>query len=166
MDERMEQAHKLEKMREIIDNIKIAMMTTTELDGDLASRPMAVLRLADNGDLYFFTDVTTMKNAEIKHMPVVNLAFASMEKNSYLSVTGSARIVRDVELNKELWNIAASAWFPNGADDPNLRVIIVSPTQAQYWEGSSSKVIQLFKMVKGAITKGGYDGENERISFD
>lgn len=165
MDERMEQAHKLEKMREIVDDIKVAMMTTTELDGSLASRPMAVLRLADNGDLYFFTDITTMKNLEIKQMPVVNLAFASMEKNSYLSITGDARIVRDEKLNKELWNMAASAWFLKGADDPNLRVIIVSPTEAQYWEGSSSKMVQLFKMVKGAITKDGYDGENERIDF-
>jgi len=40
--------------------------------------------------------------------------------------------VRDEATAKELWNVFAQAWFPEGVDDPHLALLRVDIEQAEY----------------------------------
>ena len=44
------------------------------------------------------------------------------------------------------------AWFPKGVDDPDLALVQVRITHADYWDVKTNKLMQLFKMAKAAVT--------------
>jgi general stress protein 26 len=75
-------------------------------------------------------------------------------------------MVKDRAKIEELWNPVHQAWFPEGLDDPSLCLLKVSVEQAEYWEGTSSTLVQLFGMVKAIATGQEADyGENEKIKL-
>jgi general stress protein 26 len=48
----------------------------------------------------------------------VNLAYANPGKDTWVSVTGSARVLDDLAKKRELFNPIAKAWFPGGPRIP------------------------------------------------
>ena len=88
-------AEQFEKLKELTKDIAICMMTTAEADGTLRSRPMQAQDTDENGDLWFFTSDTSGKVEETRLDPRVNLAFASGDRQRYVSVSGTAQLVRD-----------------------------------------------------------------------
>ena len=44
------------------------------------------------------------------------------------------------------------AWFPGGPTDPDLALIAVLISQADFWDVKSNKAVQLFKMATAAVT--------------
>jgi general stress protein 26 len=48
----------------------------------------------------------------------------------------------------------AKAWFPNGPADPNTGLLAVHIEEAEYWDVDDSKMVQLLKMAKAALTGG------------
>src|SRR3954464_7761859 len=51
---------------------------------------------------------------------IVGCWFLTRVPHEYVSLSGSARIVKDAEKLKELWSEAFRVWFPAGLDDPEL----------------------------------------------
>ena len=70
----------------------------------------------------------------------------------YKSNEYRARVVRDRQKAKDLWQSLAKAWFPGGVDDPHLILVNVRVERAEYWDSPSSKVVQLYGLAKAAIT--------------
>jgi general stress protein 26 len=68
--------NELEKFYALIDEIKIAMLTTRRPDGHLESRAMANQKRAGGADLWFVTEEGTGKLRDLEHDPHVNLAVA------------------------------------------------------------------------------------------
>ncbi len=67
---------------------------------------------------------------------------------------------------KELWSPILKAWFPDGLDQPDLSMIKVEIEQAEYWETTSGKLVQLFGFVKALATGESADwGENKKIAL-
>lgn len=165
MSKQPEQSEALGRLWEKIKDVRFAMMATAEADGTIRSRPMTTLQGEPSDEIWFFTNNPSGKTAEIAADQHVNLSYASADKNTYVSVSGTARVVRDPAKAKELWNPALNAWFPAGLDDPTLALLRVTIEQAEYWDGSSSKVVQLAGIVKALATGTEYDqGENEKIT--
>lgn len=165
MSNNTEQDDAFQKLWDKIKDVRFAMMTTAEPDGTLRSRPMTTLQSDPSGELWFFTNEPSGKTTEIAEDQHVNLSYASSDKNLYVSVSGTARVVHDAAKAKELWNPALKAWFPGGLDDPTLALLCVSVKDAEYWDGSSSKVVQLVGIVKALATGTEYDqGENEKLT--
>jgi general stress protein 26 len=104
------------------------------------------------GALWFFTSSESSKTDEILHQRQVNLAYASIEKQCYVSVSGRAHIVRDRAKTRELWKPAVKIWFPHGVEDPTLVLLRVDVVAAEYWDSPSSKMVQLYGMAKLALT--------------
>jgi hypothetical protein len=50
-------------LKELIENIEIAMLTTTDTDGTLRSRPLQTVGVEDDGTLWFFTSQSSPKVA-------------------------------------------------------------------------------------------------------
>ncbi len=150
-----------EQFRELVEDIKTAMLITQAENGKLSGRPMGTAEIDKEGNIWFFTNEFSKKVAEISHESKVLLSYASPSKNSYISVNGIASLVDDKEKIKALWNPMLNAWFPEGLDDPKLLLIKVDPQEAEYWESSSSKIVLGLKMIK-AIFKGEvYNEEGE-----
>lgn len=155
----------VEKIRELIKGIRYAMLTTVDEDGSLRSRPMATQEAEFDGTLWFFTAAGSPKVQEVGRDQRVNLSYAAPDDNRYVSVSGTARLVRDREKMKELWNPILKAWFPDGLDDPELALLQVHVTKAEYWDAPSSKMVQLAGFLKAIATgKPFAPGENEKLA--
>ena len=104
------------------------------------------------GDIWFITHIDSNKTDEIKDDSKVNLGFANASTNKYVSVTGTARTVRDPAKQKELWNAFAEAWLPEGPEAPTTGLIHVTPDHATIWD-SPGKLAMLIKVAKANLTQ-------------
>jgi general stress protein 26 len=150
----------IEKLNGLIKDIDFAMLTTVDTDGVLRSRPMSTQEAEFDGTLWFFTSDKTHKVEEIERDNRVNASYAEPKDNVYVSVSGTAAIVKDKTKMEELWNPILKAWFPKGLDDPNICLLRVDVEQAEYWDSPSSTLVKA--MVTGQRADG---GENEKISL-
>ncbi len=149
-----------------IKGIKFAMLTSMGEDGLLRSRPMSTTEAQNDGQLWFFTYDETEKTEEISKQPEVNLAYADISNNTYVSISGRARVVHDRNKMEKLWTPALRAWFPKGLDQPGIALLAVSIEQAEFWDSSASKMVQLFQMAKAILTGAkANQGEHKEIKI-
>jgi general stress protein 26 len=166
MDQKTPANENVAKIAKEIKGIRFAMLTTVALDGSLHSRPMAAQEQDFDGDLWFFTGKDSVKVDELERNNQVNVAFASLDDNRYVSISGTARLVTDRAKIDELYTPAVKAWFPEGKDDPNIALVHVDPELAEYWDSPNSKLVQVAGFLKAIATgeriKG---GENETVKL-
>jgi len=165
METQSQTSKQLEKVREMIEDIRIAMMTTVDEQGNLVSRPMAALQADEDGTIWFFTKRSSPKVDQIDNNDHrVNLSFASVSDADYVSISGKAQELDDRAKVEELWNPQAKAWFPQGKDDPELVLLKVHTDMAEYWSASDSKMVRFFQQATAVITGNSPKmGENEKI---
>ena len=161
-----EQKQNIEKYKALVDEIKIAsLVTNTEKDG-LRGRPMSTAAVDADGSIWFFTNQFTEKVEEINSNDSVLLTYTSLSANAYVMINGSAEVVYDRGKMQSLWNPALKAWFPEGLDDPQMKLLKVDPKEVEYWNGSSSKVVFAFQVLKAMVKGETYkDGEHDKISM-
>src|SRR5687768_3057522 len=81
----------------LIEDLRFAMLTTRDAEGRLRARPMTTQnpRHADDephpSRLWFFLSRSSETAGDLGRDPRVNLAYASPDKDRYVSVSGSAR---------------------------------------------------------------------------
>ncbi|WP_159801734.1 pyridoxamine 5'-phosphate oxidase family protein [Arthrobacter zhaoguopingii] len=154
----------IQELRKILDKADIAILTTTNAQGQLVSRPLAVHGKDFDGDLWFFTEDPSPKADEIRANPQVNVSISTGK--GYLSIAGTASLTRDQAKIDELWGPSVSAWFENGRDDPAVALIKVDADTAEYWSMDAPRVVSAVKMVKGLVTGSKPDvGKNEVIDL-
>ena len=79
----------VEKLLSIINRVNVAMLTTTEPDNNMRSRPQATLPTSDfSGFLWFFITADSSKVAEIGAHHNVNLSYADPVHHYFASVSG------------------------------------------------------------------------------
>jgi general stress protein 26 len=151
-------------LHELIDEIRIGMLTTRTPEGSLRSRPMAVHQGDVGQELWFFTHASDAKTDEIAVDSQVNVAFSCPQINSYVSVSGTAELVHDPGKMREFWNPLYKAWFPDGLDDPQIALMRVMIDGAEYWDAPSGTMVQLVGFVKALVTGEQADsGENVKL---
>lgn len=162
----MENKQEINKLNDLLKAIKIGMLTTLQDNGELHARPMAKLEDEFNGTFRFFTSLNSPKVYEVKEDSQVNITFSEPSDSTYVSCKGISRINKDKELINSLWNPMCKVWFPKGVEDPDLVVLEVSVTEAEYWDGPSSAFIRLLGFTKALITGDKSSiGENRKISI-
>jgi len=142
------------KIAELVKDIRIAMMTTVAKDGKMSSRPMAVQDTPFDGTLWFLTRSTSEKVDEVQEDWNVTLTFAEPKDSKYIALKGKATVNRDRTKIAELWNPMYTAWFPKGKGDPEIAVIKVDISEADYWEASGSRLVMLVKYAAASMTRG------------
>lgn len=151
----------LQHLSELIQDIEFAMLTTTDDDGTLRSRPMATQQSNFDGTLYFFTYGSSHKVFEVRQHDQVNVAYARPDKQQYVSLSGSASLTRDRAKMEELWNPALTAWFPKGLDEPDIALLRIEVSKAEYWDSPPSGIVHALGVAKALVTgtpaKGGED---------
>ena len=137
----------VKKLRKLMKNVGVGMLTTVARDGRLHSRPMMTSAVEFDGDLWFIARSTSGLADEIGQNPHVNVAYANPKGDRYVSVSGTASLVRDGAKLKELWSGKHKAWFPEGKKDPDLALLKVDVQGAEYWDATNDAV-QLAQFVK------------------
>lgn len=138
----------LTHLAKLIEDIPIAMLTTIEVDGTLVSRPMSTLEMDADGALWFFTDTQSSK---VNRLGTLNLTFTDQDSAAYVSLSGRGELDTDRIRIRNLWNMAAKPWFPEGPESKNLALLKFIPDSADYWDGPSSKMVRAFGLVASLI---------------
>ena len=138
----------------LVKNQRFVMFTTRSAEGKLVSRPMTISERAN--DLFRFVtqddnDVTRQSDAE-----QVNLAV--MNGGTYLSLSGTARIERDLAKKQELWNRLTEA-YAGEAEDPNNIIIEVTAQTGEYWD-AGNPIVRVIGLAKAAITGDAPSGDH------
>ena len=148
------------KLRELIKDIQIAMMTTRRADGQLVSRPMSVQeKTAPGADLWFVAERSSPKLADLRFDPHVNLAFYKDRTREWVSVAGTVVLTDDRALIHQLYMPDWKAWFSDEGDprhgtpdDPRMFLIGVRADSAHFMTVDKPQPVVLFEVVKGMVT--------------
>lgn len=131
---------------------RVAMLTTRSADGALQSRPLGMQDVEFDGDLWFATGLDSDKVRDIQADPRVNVSVQNDADNSYVSLSGTASIVRDRARIDQLWSPAMKIFFPEGKDDPNLCLIRVDAEGGEYWDGPGTVIGKMAYLAGAAVT--------------
>jgi general stress protein 26 len=154
----------LAKLGELIRDIRVALLTTVDRDGNFHTRPVQTLEVEADRTLWFFTDWSSPKVNELHHDARVSLGYADPAKKTYVAVSGSGRLIRDVQKAKEIWSIEQRAYYPEGPEDERLALLRVAIERAEYWI-APGPVSYLIAAVTAAVTgtPAGIVGENRKV---
>jgi general stress protein 26 len=129
------------KVLQMLESFDTAMMITHAGSGPLDCRPMHVagLEVERGGPIWFLTSVESRKVVEIARDPTTLLVF--QERDRALSVWGHARVINDRDQLLRLWREPYRAWFPEGVNDPDIRLIAVEPHSAEFWDHAGADAV-------------------------
>ena len=121
----------LAKLRELVQANDVIMLTTVDAQWLLEARPMSLEDFDEHGRLWFFTEYHSSKADQLDTDP---RALVTLSGKNYVSIQGTAKVVRDPARQRELWNRPAEAWLRCEPEDPKVGLLVVQATGAQYWE--------------------------------
>ena len=98
----------LTHVAKLIEDIPIAMLTTLDADGALASRPMTTLEMDAQGALWFFTD---LQSSKVDRLRAINLSFVDRDQSAYVSLSGHGEIDTDRARIQSLWSVFAKPFL-------------------------------------------------------
>jgi general stress protein 26 len=151
MEKNLQQDEALKKYRKLVDETGICMFITDNHETN-HTRPMAVIETEENGTLWFYTDIRSIKVEEVAKDQQVHLVFAHPGKESYLDLWGQATVVTDKQTIVDKWSPIVKAWFPDGVNDPNLGMLKVEPRNAYYWDSETGKMVAFLKIAASVVT--------------
>lgn len=151
-------------LADLLDDMPIAMLTTHH-DGTLRSVPMGRQATVGGDELWFITGRSTLHVQDIERDPEVGLTFSG--RSSWVSVTGSATVVDDSSLARELWDTYDEAWMPEGPDSPEVVLLRVEVERGEYWDApGSSAVSSLLSFAKAKLTGSTLDTDHGSVGGD
>ncbi len=141
----------IQKIRHIAKG-EIAMMHTFEGREMGIVRPMGTAGVDDDGTIWFMSQAGSPKNEQARGDQAMQITYSLKSTSEYLVLNGQAEVLRDQTKIDELWSFIDKTWFPEGKEDPSIRLIRFSPRVGHYWDTKHNKVVQLLGMAAGAVT--------------
>jgi|SRR5947209_3420615 len=160
----MNEKDSLGRVWDIIEKVGVCMLTT-QFVGGLRARPLEARLDRNAGSIFFVTDIHSSKEDEIEAAPDVGLVFIDSASKAYLSITGRACVMRDVEKIKAVWRKTDAVWWPGGPSDPDVCLLRIEPLTAELWDGPASAAVTAFEFAKARLT--GQEpnvGENRKVT--
>lgn len=150
----MNNQEKINKIQDVIKDVKFAMMTTINAKGDLHAWPMTTTEASiDTKEIWFIGDKTSDVVKDLKDNKKVGLSYSSNNGKNYVSVSANAELPVDKDKLDELWSPIDSAFFEHGKEDGKVQLIKVVPHGIECWISGSS-TINIFKMAIAAVQDG------------
>lgn len=140
-----------EHLISLLKNFDTAMLATRTPEGALRARPMALAEVTDDGLVHVAAGLNDPKVAEIEQDPHVGLFMQATTQ--WVSLSGTARVVRDRALIHRLWSETWRVWNPGGKDDPNLCLLAIDPAEGEYWDAGGARGVRfLLAAAKAYVT--------------
>lgn len=84
----------------------------------------------------------------------------------YAEVEGALSLSRDKAKLDEIWTIVASAWFEEGREDPDVRLMKFAPARAEVWTTGTSGVKFLYEVARANVSGENPDaGDHFSVTF-
>ncbi|SFI23308.1 pyridoxamine 5'-phosphate oxidase family protein [Halpernia frigidisoli] len=142
----------VKKIKDLVSTAESCFFCTNLKSNEpFATRPMAVQKVDDEGNLWFLSSVDSHKNEELKDNDAVQLLFQGDPHTDFMSIFGHATVSKDQAKIDELWNPLLKTWFTEGKEDPRITVIKVTPSESYYWDSKHGKYVAFAKMALGAV---------------
>lgn len=141
----------IDRVWDIIEKVGVCMLTT-QFAGGLRARPLEARPDREARLIFFVTDVHSPKEDEIAAAPDVGIVFIDADEKAYLSITGRASVLRDVEKTKAVWRKTDEVWWPDGPGSPDVSLLRIEPSRAELWDGPASAAVTAFEFVKARLT--------------
>eukprot|EP01118_Nematostelium_gracile_P004870 TRINITY_DN157_c0_g2_i1.p1 TRINITY_DN157_c0_g2~~TRINITY_DN157_c0_g2_i1.p1 ORF type:complete len:165 (-),score=66.31 TRINITY_DN157_c0_g2_i1:69-563(-) len=143
----------MENFEKLFKNFSYGMFTTVATDGKIRSRPMSILQLDNQHNVWMITGKDTEKVTEINKEHRADLILQSSDK--WMSISGKATLLEDTKKVDEIWNEHLQVYFPGGKTDPNIILIKLETEEAEYWDqGNIAKKISYAFAAGKAYLKG------------
>jgi general stress protein 26 len=124
----------MKKIAKLMRDLDFCMLTTHTTSGGMHGRPMSNnAEVEFDGDVWFFSEADSRKVREIEEEPSVHLSYVDLDDWRFVSMTGSAQIVRDADKKQELWLEDLEQWFDEGPESDGIVLIKVTPAVVSYW---------------------------------
>jgi general stress protein 26 len=143
--------HSVARVRELIADIKVAMLTTCGADGQMHSRPMYTQETDVDGDLWFMTSKSASLVRQIRENASVLVQYADPDSQRFVVVAGTGAVFHDQGKVDALWNPTLKMWFEGGPTDPEIMLVKIESHSAEYWDSPAAPV-RLFQFLAGVAT--------------
>lgn len=143
-----QKTQELTHLGELIEDMRVCMLTTIDDADSMVARPMSPVEMCEAGAIWFLTDPHTTK---AQHLNLINLAFSDESNATYVSISGNGEIVEDKVLIERFWTPMAKPWFPEGVESSNLALLKFVPHSAEYWDSPNSKMVRMFAMIASIV---------------
>lgn len=131
----------LQELSKKMKKLDLCMMTTITSRGMAASRPMSNNRDVEyDGTSYFFTEAKSHVVKDLEKNKHVNLSFTGNKSflpkgaQIWVSVAGTAKLVKNRAKMEAHWNPDLEKWFKDGLDTPGIVMIEVKARRIKFWE--------------------------------
>lgn len=134
-------------IQKLIDVGDIAMLVSRSDHGVLKSRPMETVGTNNDGDIYFFTTLSSELIRELTDNSQVTLSFTKQDHN-FISVSGVTQIIKNKADLVRFWHSSYEKWIPDGLDNPSIILLKVSLMSAEHWRHNTrlNSISQLFSI--------------------
>jgi general stress protein 26 len=140
----MHEALTLDDLRERVDGVRVAMVTTPEADGALSSRPLTIQRITEEGDIIFLIGRDAGWVAEQQQVDVAIVD----EGRTWVSVSGTAEYIDERSAVDDHWDTISSQFF----DDPSEAMIMRVAAQAWSYWAAPNRLAQTVELVRAIAT--------------
>jgi general stress protein 26 len=150
------------RLRALLGNARVAMLTTADPCGALKSRPMVVQQIDDEGEAWLVTDEGSGKVHDVRREWNVNLSWLRPVRGRWIAANGRATVVRDREKLAKVWDPGLQLWFPAGVDDPHVCLLRVRLDEAVTWNAPLGNLLQLTRLAGTLLRRAPRGGEQGR----
>ncbi len=134
----------VDDVRERVEEVRVAMVTTVDEHGLPSSRPLTVQRIDENGDVYFIVERDAAWSAAGQAM---NVSLVD-DGRIWVSVVGRAEYVEGTSLLSDLWDDMTDTYLPDGPE--HAVALQVHADRWEYWT-APNKLGQLLGMAKAFL---------------
>ena len=152
-EKNMNNQEALDKLKSIVDQIDVGTICSFGKESIYPHGvPMSRQEVDDKGNIWYICSAQSDTYKNIENDPRVSVFYADPKNYTFLSINGTAVLSRDQARIDRYWNKMMEGWFEKGKEDPDIRLLCVSPQEAHYWDSNSNMVVNLFNMLKATIT--------------
>ena len=139
---------------ELIKDTRFAMFTTRHSNGHLHSRPMTTQnsKVDEDDSLWFFMSNRATRSPTSKPIRRSTSPTRTRARTSTSPSPAPPRSSTTTRRSASSGTSCPRPGFPGGPTDPDLALVQVRITHANYWDVKESKIVQLYEMAKAAMT--------------
>ena len=136
-----------QEIRQLVEGQRFVMFTSGDEAGGLVSRPMTVQEVDD----WVFRFIAQDDSAVTRQADGKQVNLSVMDGSTYISLSGTGRVERDVTKKRELWDRLTEAYAGEPEDPANI-ILEVSASAGEYWQGGNP-VANIIGLAKAALTR-------------
>lgn len=129
--------------KKVIEATPIVILSTIGEVGFPESRAMLNLPLNKIDDIFFTTNTSSRKIAQIQASGKASAYFCLPDQFQGLLVTGMIAIVDDMKTKKKIWQKNWEMYYPKGVEDPDYAILHLKPQVAHYYHNLEKHTVKL-----------------------